>query len=204
MLTPGDVIAKRNTLMPTSGEHPHSFLCPISQQCMHDPVVLADGHSYERSYISRWLQEHSTSPKTGKDLQQKDMFPNHALRNAIEEYFRQAFSEHSRAIQWMRRSTGGQCGSDSSLQHTISALMECALLVHADLITEQILRKIMDEAKTLVGAEVASVFLLDVKRGELYSTVNSTRGELRISKTAGIFGGFLTLDRKSTRLNSSH
>jgi hypothetical protein len=159
---------------------------------MHDPVVLADGHSYERSYISRWLDEHSTSPVNGLELPQKDMFPNHALRNAVEEYFRQVFSEHRRAIRHLRKSHGEQCGSDASLQNTISALMDCALLVHADLSTEQVLRKIMDEARALVGAEVASVFLLDAGRAELYSTVNSTGGELRISQNAGIAGHVVT------------
>jgi len=54
------------------------------------------------------------------------------------------------------------------------------------------LRKIMDEARALVGAEVASVFLHDPKRGELYSTVNSTGGELRISQNAGIAGHVMT------------
>lgn len=50
----------------------------------------------------------------------------------------------------------------------------------------------MDEAKTLVGAEVASVFLVDRARQELYSTVNSTKGELRIPITAGIAGHVAT------------
>ena len=38
-------------------QHPPSFYCPISQQCMHDPVVLADGHTYECRYIERWLED---------------------------------------------------------------------------------------------------------------------------------------------------
>ena len=61
--------------------------------------VLADGHTYERRYIERWLEEHHTSPVSGLELRQKDLFPNHALRNAIEEYFQQVFSAHRRAIR---------------------------------------------------------------------------------------------------------
>lgn len=30
-------------------------ICPISQQVMEDPVVCADGHSYERAFIQKWL-----------------------------------------------------------------------------------------------------------------------------------------------------
>ncbi len=31
---------------------------------MRDPVVCADGHSYERAVIEEWLQDHDTSPLT--------------------------------------------------------------------------------------------------------------------------------------------
>jgi len=60
--------------------------------------------------------------------------------------------------------------------------------MNADLSTECVLRQIMDEAKTLLGAEAASVFLVDSAQQELYSTVNSTGGELRIPITKGIAG----------------
>mmetsp|Transcript_84966 Transcript_84966/g.253289 ORF Transcript_84966/g.253289 Transcript_84966/m.253289 type:complete len:604 (-) Transcript_84966:70-1881(-) len=70
--------------------HPSSFRCPISLECMRDPVVLVDGHSYERQYIESWLQKHGTSPMTGLLLEQKDFYPNHALRTAIQEHLHQA------------------------------------------------------------------------------------------------------------------
>ena len=66
--------------------------------------------------------------------------------------------------------------------------MQCSILVNADLSIEHVLTKIMQEAKSLVGAEVASVFLVDRKRSELYSTVNSTGGELRIPIKSGVAG----------------
>jgi hypothetical protein len=115
------------------------------------------------------------------------MFPNHALRNSIEEYFREVFSVHRQAI-WNATKTGHAFQQS----RTIDALMQCSLLMNADLSTECVLRRIMNEAKTLVGAEVASVFLVDTGRQELYSTVNSTMGELRIPITAGIAGHVAT------------
>merc|ERR1719221_189156 len=87
--------------------HPVSFLCPISHQCMHDPVVLSDGHTYERRHIERWLQEHTTSPVTGSPVLPQ-AFPNHALRNSIEEYFQQVFSVHRRAIRRTIARPGGE------------------------------------------------------------------------------------------------
>jgi serine/threonine protein kinase len=65
---------------------PPSFLCPINQEIMRDPVTCADGHSYERASIELWLATHNTSPKTGAQLPNNALNPNHALRNAIEEW----------------------------------------------------------------------------------------------------------------------
>jgi hypothetical protein len=36
------------------------FLCPITTEIMKDPVVLSDGHTYERA--AEWLRTHNTSP----------------------------------------------------------------------------------------------------------------------------------------------
>jgi len=171
-------------------QHPPSFYCPISQQCMHDPVVLSDGHSYERRHIERWLKQRSTSPVTRANLLKKDVYPNHALRNAIEEYFQQVFSVHRRAIRESIGEPGGGhfLGSNAPLLRTIDALMQSSLLVNADLSVERVLKHIMQEAKALVGAEVASAFLVDHVRGELFSTVNSTGSEIRIPLNVGIAG----------------
>ena len=31
-----------------------SFLCPITQEVMTDPVLTSDGHTYERDAIEHW------------------------------------------------------------------------------------------------------------------------------------------------------
>jgi hypothetical protein len=63
-----------------------AFLCPIMGDVMSDPVICTDGHSYDRSSITRWLAEHNTSPATGMVLESNLLIPNIALRNAIEEW----------------------------------------------------------------------------------------------------------------------
>lgn len=60
-------------------------ICPITQDVMEDPVVCADGHSYERSAITQWLLARDTSPCTNAPLPHKNVVPNHALRNLIAE-----------------------------------------------------------------------------------------------------------------------
>ena len=59
------------------------FCCPISLQLMTDPVVAADGFSYERDSIVKWLQKHETSPSTGATLPHKELTPNNQLRSVI-------------------------------------------------------------------------------------------------------------------------
>jgi hypothetical protein len=41
---------------------PQSYFCPITQEIMRDPVLLGDGHSYERLAILQWLQSSKRSP----------------------------------------------------------------------------------------------------------------------------------------------
>ena len=60
-------------------------MCPITQEVMEDPVVCADGHSYERAAITQWLLIRDTSPCTNAPLSHKNVVPNYALRNLIAE-----------------------------------------------------------------------------------------------------------------------
>ncbi len=53
---------------------------------MEDPVIAADGHSYEREAIEDWLQYNSTSPKTNVPLPHKGLTPNHTLRALIGDF----------------------------------------------------------------------------------------------------------------------
>lgn len=62
---------------------PQSAYCPILLAPMVDPVVAADGHSYERAAIVRWLKVKPVSPVTGAKLVHVCVVPNHALRNVI-------------------------------------------------------------------------------------------------------------------------
>lgn len=65
---------------------PDEHKCPITLQPMVDPVITADGHSYERAAIQQWFEYHQTSPKTGARLQSKTLIPNQALKGLIAEW----------------------------------------------------------------------------------------------------------------------
>lgn len=64
---------------------PASFYCPVSMELMSDPVMVATGHSYDRSCIQKWLEQgNRTCPVTGLRLRHLELTPNIALRNAIQ------------------------------------------------------------------------------------------------------------------------
>ena len=73
-------------------ECPDPFVCPIMQsgQPMQDPVIAADGHTYERSGIERWLTNHTTScrhsPVTRAVLRNQELLPSHQLKSQIEQW----------------------------------------------------------------------------------------------------------------------
>ena len=69
------------------GTPPHSFVCPISMETFRDPVVTADGETYERACIQRHLDGgRMTSPLTNARLKSRALVPNTAMRRAIQEW----------------------------------------------------------------------------------------------------------------------
>ncbi|CAL0334708.1 unnamed protein product [Lupinus luteus] len=66
---------------------PKDFCCPISLDLMCDPVIISTGQTYDRSSISRWMEEgHTTCPKTGQMLGHTRLVPNRALRNLVMQW----------------------------------------------------------------------------------------------------------------------
>ncbi|KAJ8607074.1 hypothetical protein CTAYLR_009901 [Chrysophaeum taylorii] len=65
---------------------PHELTCPITLALMSDPVVCADGHTYERSAILRWLETQGRSPQTNVRLASRAVVPNRALKALIDKY----------------------------------------------------------------------------------------------------------------------
>lgn len=82
-----DASQERHSISLESVPIPSSFLCPITQEVMVDPVVAVDGCVYERSGIETWFHMgHRTSPKTGLALPALTLVPEVPLRRAVEEY----------------------------------------------------------------------------------------------------------------------
>lgn len=62
----------------------NQFCCPLTNKLMVDPVVAADGFTYERSAIEGWLAQNNKSPMTKQLLLHRDLVPNLTMRAAIK------------------------------------------------------------------------------------------------------------------------
>uniref|UniRef100_A0A4W3H8F7 WD repeat, SAM and U-box domain-containing protein 1 n=1 Tax=Callorhinchus milii TaxID=7868 RepID=A0A4W3H8F7_CALMI len=66
---------------------PDEFLCPISREVMTDPVIAADGYSYQRDAVESWINtKKRTSPMTNMPLQSSLITPNRTLKMAIDRW----------------------------------------------------------------------------------------------------------------------
>lgn len=92
---------------------PHDFLCPISLELMRDPVIVATGQTYERSYIQRWIDtDNSTCPKTQQKLEHLTLTPNYVLRSLITQWCTEHKVEQSTGLAKRRIKK-----SDGSFRH---------------------------------------------------------------------------------------
>ena len=74
---------------PTRPDSPHGipeeYRCRMSSVIMRDPVVAADGLSYERRFIEKWLRDgNRSSPVTREPLRFPHLYPNQHLRTLIQ------------------------------------------------------------------------------------------------------------------------
>jgi U-box domain len=60
--------------------------CWPLQEVFRDPVVAADGHSYERAAIVEWLSKSDVSPLTNAALPHKNLLPNNLLRQMVQDF----------------------------------------------------------------------------------------------------------------------
>ena len=90
----------------TEEDHvPSWFLCPITLAVMADPVMASDGQSYDRVAITTWFNSgRDTSPVTNLPLRDRTLLPNHALRNAIEEYLAAPSTGPANVVKGRRKS----------------------------------------------------------------------------------------------------
>lgn len=61
----------------------YDLTCPITLRMFRDPVKAADGHTYEREAIAKWITDHGTSPLTRQVLDVNGLLSDHHMREKI-------------------------------------------------------------------------------------------------------------------------
>ena len=61
------------------------LVCPITAEVFDDPVVAADGFTYERAAIERWLRQKQASPMTNLPLLTAAVHTNHTVRKLLSQ-----------------------------------------------------------------------------------------------------------------------
>ncbi|XP_015882393.3 U-box domain-containing protein 11 [Ziziphus jujuba] len=105
---------------------PDDYLCPISLELMRDPVIVATGQTYERSYIQRWIDcGNKTCPKTQQKLENLTLTPNYVLRSLINQWC------HTHNIEQPTGLTNGKIKkSDGSFRDVSGDIAVIEALVH--------------------------------------------------------------------------
>lgn len=67
------------------------------QDILQDPVKAADGRTYEREDITKWLREHDTSPMTNMPMLNKELAPDRELIRKMERLQRRITAAERRA-----------------------------------------------------------------------------------------------------------
>jgi hypothetical protein len=78
---------------------PPHFLCPLTKSIMLHPVIDAEGNTYEKRAILRWLDLEDTSPVTGNSLSASDLVENKRRMAAIEKYREECWSTYNANAQ---------------------------------------------------------------------------------------------------------
>ncbi|XP_064926163.1 WD repeat, SAM and U-box domain-containing protein 1 isoform X1 [Columba livia] len=74
----------RMKMASASAAVPEEFLCPITRELMKDPVIAADGYSYEKEAMESWISTNRrSSPMTNLPLPSLLLTPNRTLKMAI-------------------------------------------------------------------------------------------------------------------------
>lgn len=78
------------------------LICPITLRLFDDPVVAADGRTYERAAIVKWITKCGTSPFTRQPLNINELQPDDYLRkiaaqrrNSTMSYTRDINCDHA-------------------------------------------------------------------------------------------------------------
>jgi hypothetical protein len=117
---------------------PRGFVCPLTMEVMFDPVLDAEGNTYERSALVKWLTNNPTSPVSRQPLNERMVVSNNALRETIHEFMGTTWVQFTKAEQEIEPSGSGPAPSrfrskiDCFLRNTCNELGGLDLKLNSD------------------------------------------------------------------------
>ena len=63
-----------------------ALTCPISLEIFRDPVIVSNGHTYEREYIKKIIEENGKDPLTRENLDKDKIIGNYLVEKLIQEF----------------------------------------------------------------------------------------------------------------------
>ena len=81
-------------LIMSEGSENEDLICPITLELFHEPVRASDGRVYEREAITKWINEHGTSPYTRQPLQLDQLKPDQRLKQLADKIRKSSVSYH--------------------------------------------------------------------------------------------------------------
>jgi ankyrin repeat protein len=152
-------------------EVPQELCCSITSDLFQDPVVTVDGHTYERSAITKWLASHNTSPLTGHRLSSKMLIPNLRVKSMAAE-FRDSlipFATFWSAVEMGQLQTLQQAKFTASIWKLNSDQM--TPLTYAAAFQDSLLDWMLDSGATIDAADAFG--LTAMQRAAQHSNVHS-------------------------------
>ena len=86
------ILADDETSAPPTSVIPPEYLCSLTKQLMIDPVICADGETYEKSVIEKWIANLTKmnakliSPVTGEEMSHPHLIPNFSIKLLITSF----------------------------------------------------------------------------------------------------------------------
>lgn len=175
------------------------YMCPISRELMTDPVVAADGETYERDHITRWLFEaapgypdgHDTSPVTNKRMQNKTLQENKHHRRMLVNTrdMINNIGQNKRVVStptWISSFNGG------GMQIFVKTFMNEKTITLQDVKGSYTVERLMQMVEEKVGTPVKAQRLIfcgkHLERGRTLSDYNLQSGSV-LHLVLRLFGG---------------
>lgn len=83
--------AIQSIVHPQPDEPPYSFICPITNDIITDPVIDKHGHTFEKIALIEWLKTKTICPMNNQPINSDELVPNRALKEMIKLYQAQRF-----------------------------------------------------------------------------------------------------------------